>query len=616
MKNIKTYIIVALFFGNFANLLAQPLREVPIWMTLEVAEERYDSNDLINALELYEQAYNELRELDLAYRIAEIHHRIRDYKRSERWYERVVEKDEMNQYPDAVLQYGRALKINGKYQEAIDAFNKFAGVTENDSLLALADNEVAGIQLAIKEEAPIELVIENLGSRINSSYTDFAPTMTSEGELYFASIDSKDLIYINGKEGDYWSKIYKSKLDDKGKWDKPKSISKRINLEGYHTGNPAFSESEDKIYFTRTLMELNDMVDSKIFVSEKNGENWGAPNEVTGINGDYLNKNPNMGVLYGKDVIFFSSNMSGGLGGFDLYYAETTADGFGLPTNLGPKINSAGDEITPFFQNNRLYFSTDGRPSLGGIDIYYADWDGKAFSESENMGAGYNSSFDDLNFSINKSGSRGFIVSNRPSKDTRSVISKTCCDEIFEFVLRDIVIDLLTQVTDGTDPLPGATVTVFEIDNNKPINPREKTSDDKTEYQFLLDFDKSYKVLVEKDGYKPTEFEFNTVGLVDDHTVGKRVSIAKIPSDEPEMDVITINEPIRLNKINFDLDDDKILRSAEPDLNAVLDLMNQYPDMVIELSAHTDAQGQDDYNQRLSQRRAQSTKNWLTNKGI
>jgi len=618
MLKMKRYVLFVCIASIISiGVKAQPIDEVPVEMTLEVADERLAEGDIYNALALYEEAYSEIRDLGLAHQIAQLQLALRDYKRAERWYGRVVEKDEMNKYPEAVYHYARILKINEKYQEAIDGFNYLATITENDSLLALADNEVSGIQLAIKEEAPIELVIENIGRKVNSSYSESSPQMTAEGDLYFSSIKSNSLIVLNGKEGDYFSKIYQTKLDKKGKWETAKSLPSKINREGYHTSSPSFSNDGTRMFFTRALFDFNEISESKIYYSEQSGKGWGAANEVENVNGTYLNKHPASGLLFGQEVLFFASNMEGGFGGYDLYYASSQGGNqFSTPVNLGPKVNTPGDELTPFFQNNRLYFSTEGRPTLGGYDIYYCDWDGEQFSDAQNMGAGYNSSYDDLSFSINSAGNRGFIVSNRPAEGTRSIKSKTCCDEVFEFELRDIVIDLLAQVVENEMPLTGAKVTLFEIENRQPGKSTSKQSDETSIFQFLLDSDKAYKVVAELEGYYPGEVSFNTTGIVDEYTVKKLIRLERLPETAKDVEIVMINEPIRLNQIYYDFDDDKILPDAEKDLSYLIELMNQYPDMIIELSSHTDAQGNDDYNDRLSLRRAQSAKNWITSRGV
>ena len=263
-----------------------------------------------------------------------------------------------------------------------------------------------------------------------------------------------------------------------------------------------------------------------------------------------------------------------------------------------------------------MYFSSNGHPGLGGFDVYRSDWDGSNWGKVENLGAGYNSSYDDLYFKVNEEGKLGFLVSNRPDEEARSLKSKTCCDDIYQFHIREIVIDLITSVYEGDAPLLGAKVTIFEVDRGKTGKSSEQTNDKIHDFQFGLDQDKAYKVLVEKAGYTPAEFEFNTVGVVKNQTFRKTVKLAKKPDDQSGMETVTINEPIRLNNIYYDFDDDKILLDAEKDLNFLLGLMKKHPDMVIELSSHTDSRGNDAYNERLSQRRAQSAKNWLVSHGV
>ena len=434
-------------------------------------------------------------------------------------------------------------------------------------------------------------------------------------ELYIGALPSTELLVLTDAP---FAQIFKTKLDSKERWEKPKALPDKINRPGYHTANPRFSEDGGRMYFTRALMEGDDLVESKIFTSTSSGKNWGAANELVVVNGDYIATHPTVGYLLGNEVLIFSSDMDGGEGGYDLYYSLNQGGEYTTPVNLGAEINTSGNEFTPYFRENTLYFATDGRPSMGGLDIYSAEWDGTTWEEPMNLGAGYNSGYDDWYFSADEAGTRGFIVSNRPSDATRSVKSKTCCDDIYTFEIRDIILDLLTTVFDDEtkEALPGARVTKFEVVNNNPGKSETKSNEIDNEFNFLLDPDKSYKVTVERDGYFPKEFTFNTVGKYEPETFKAPVYLEKAPTAEPETRTITINEPIRLNNIYYDLDDDKILLDAEQDLEVILDLMDEYPTMVIELSSHTDAQGTDGYNQRLSQRRAQSAVDWLIGNGV
>ena len=615
---MKLHTILALLIGLTVSfhLGAQPFKEVTVDMMIETAEASMEIPDYYTALEWYENAYKEEKNPDVAMKIADLQIKIRDFLRAEKWLQKIVEKDQGEKYPVAVYQYAQVLKINGKYDEAIEAFNFFAGLNVPDSLLAMADNEVAGIQLAVQSKPPIDLVVENAGRGVNYSYTDASPFLASDGKLYFASMRTKEIITLNGKEGDYYLKIYTSDKGKSGDWDPAKTLPEKINAPGYHTGNPSITADGARMFFTRAELTGNELGASKIFMSENKAQNWGAPVELKGINGNYIAKEPMPGELFGKEVLFFSSDMAGGFGGFDLYYSSRIADDtYDIPVNLGSTVNSPGDEITPFFLKNKLYFSSTGQPGLGCYDIFRSDWDGKDWGKVENLGAGYNSSYDDFSFTVNEEGKLGFLVSNRPDEESHSLKGKTCCDDIYQFHIRDIVIDLLTSVYDGTTPILGAKVTLFEVSNGKTGKSKELVQDKNHDFQFALDQDKAYKVLVEHDNYKPAEFEFNTVGLVDKSTVRRSVKMVKKPDDKTT-ETVTINEPIRLNNIYYDFDDDKILADAEQDLKFLVDLMKQYPDMEIELSSHTDAQGNDDYNQKLSQRRAQSAKNWMVAHGI
>jgi len=616
---MKLHTLFLLLIGLIMSitLRAQPLKEVPYHMMIETAEASLEIPDYYTALEWYENAYKEERDPDVALKIAELQIKIRDFIRAEKWLEKIVTKDQGEKYPIAVFEYAQVLKINGKYEESVDAFNHFAGLNVPDSLLTLADNEVAGIQLAVQSKPPIDLVVKNAGHGVNYSYTDASPFLAADGKLYFSSMRTKEIITLDGKEGDYYMKMYTSDKGKDGDWDPAKAMPDKINAPGYHISSPSLTTDGARMFFTRAQLTGNELGESKIFMSEGKAQNWGTPVELKGINGNYIAKQPMPGELYGKEVLFFSSNMPGGFGGYDLYYASRISDDtYEIPVNLGSTVNSPGDEITPFFLNNKLYFSSTGFPGFGCFDIFRSDWDGKDWKKVENMGAGYNSSYDDFSFTVNEEGKLGFLVSNRPDEGSHSLKGKTCCDDIYQFHIRDIVIDLLASVYDGNVPLLGSKVTLFVLDKGKTGKSEQQTQEKINDFQFALDQDKAYKALVEHDGYMPAEFEFNTVGLIENFTVRRTVKLARKPDDKSGTEIVTINEPIRLNNIYYDFDDDKILPDAEKDLSFLVELMKKYPDMVIELASHTDAQGNDDYNLRLSQRRAQSAKNWMVHHGV
>lgn len=610
-----------LIFISFLSILgfSQPISSLTPELMLEVADEKYAEQDYYNAAEWYEKAYTELRTQELAIRIADLQYQLRDYKRAESWYRRIVKRDKDTLYPDVIYRYGMSLRRNNDTEGAFEQFETFLNITENDSLRKLAAQEVRGIQMLEDLPQNEEILVSNVGSPVNGFQTDASPTMDADGNLYWSAITGRELIVLDGKNQDYHAKIYSTSRRDNGKWDKPKALPNSINSPSVHTGNVAVSADGSKMYFTKMVFFGTQMAKSTVFVSEKKGSRWSTPKVVQGVNGDYIVKNPVPGELYGDEVLFFAADIDGGQGGFDLYYSTHEGnDSYSRPVPLGETINTAGDEVTPYWaQDGTLYFSTDGRPGLGGLDIFKSTWNGTKWSEPENLGFRYNSYVDDLFFTLDPTGQGGFLVSNRPSASSRSLKSKTCCDDLYFFEEKQITIQFITGVFDDNGPLIGATVSIAEMIGGSPGKPVSQKNDQTNAFGFTLQTDKAYTVTYTRDGYYPDSLSINTVGIVEDHQIKRNMTLKLIPVEtEPETEIITVTEPIRLNNIFYDFDDDQILKEAETDLSALYDLLTKYPDMVIELSSHTDAQGNDEYNDDLSLRRANSAKQWLVDKGI
>ncbi len=610
--------ILSIFF-SINILLAQPTRSVSYETMLEVAEESLAVNDYVNAIEWYDKAYKESKDKDLALNVAQLSFLLRDYEKAAKGYSRVLSRDKNNIYKEDRIMYAKSLKALGMYKDALAAYQQFIEETEDEDMKVVAQRDIQGIVKSSEFEENTNINLEFLDKNVNSGSAESGPEKSNDGLLYFSSFMRKNKIVLDGSEDDYFAKIYTAAKNDEGEFEKSVALGSDINRNGYHTSNPAFSKDGSEMYFTRSILEGNDIAESKLFVSFGGDGSWGPAQELN-INGDYIIKNPSTGELFGNEVIFFSANIEGGEGGFDIYYATKIDEGLDTPVNLGNVINTTEDEISPFYADGTLYFSSDGHPSLGGYDINYSSWNGASWSAPVNMGQVYNSSFDDIDFSLNRDGSGGYLVSNRLHKDKRRLRSKTCCDDIYAFSTRELLIDLLATVTDEDgNPLMEATVDLIDITMDRDTT--SKTDLASHEFKFGLDSEHSYTAEISREGYYPETIKFNTVGIIDDYTVNKTVKLKKIPvkveeKPKPIVEVVKRNEAIRLNNIYYDYDDDKILLDAEKDLYVILDVMNRYPDMVIELSSHTDSRGLSKYNQELSQRRANSAKTWLVAKGV
>ncbi|MEZ5058171.1 MAG: OmpA family protein [Saprospiraceae bacterium] len=613
--------ISLLFFAAWS--FAQPLNKATYSTMISTAEEALANKDYYNALDQYNQAYDERKDKDLIPIIADLHFKLRDYKRAENYYKRVFRKyrgKDPEVDPQIRYNYAIVLKTMGQYDEAIEHLQKVLAESTDDKLKDLAELQITGAEMGKVLRPVPRLRVENAGNNVNTSFSEYSAFLTEDGkEMYYASFQRDDVIILEGKEEENrYATILKSSKSDKG-WGDPTELDDRINRPGYHTANITLSPDGRTMYFTRQQMTGNEVSESNIFYSDLTGTDYTAAKEVVGVNGNWIAKHPAIGELFGKEVMFFVSDMQGGEGGFDIYYATYKGNGvFADPVNLGPKINTAADEVTPFYRDGTLYFSSNGHPGIGGYDIFSSIWNGTTWSEPKNMGLGYNSQLDDRYFMIDKEGYHGVLLSNR--EGTRSTHSKTCCDDIYEFTIEKIELDAIvgTFNAESGEPLLNASVQLFELTDNQMTPIDEQSNEKGNVFAFPLLLNKSYMAIATAEGFYPDTSEvFNTVGFKESKKLEHRLRLRPMPPEPEYEDIeVTINEPIRLNNIYYDFDDDKILPDAENDLNDLKNLMDEYPAIKIELSSHTDAQGKDAYNQELSQRRANSAKAWLVEHGV
>ncbi len=606
-----------LVFLTFVNVSqAQPVTSVTYEVMIETAEMAVMNNDYSNAIEWYEEAYRESRDKDLAVKIAHLKYAMRDYEKAAKGYQRLLNRDKDLQFQDLRLDYGKALKRAGSFQEAYNELYAFTEYTEDEDMKKEALFEMEGIKKMGQFEQNIDAVIEFAGKKVNYGQAEYSPTYYNDGTLYYGAFGENKAIEIEENGPSAYVQIYTSIKDDEGKFKKGEALPEEINREGYHTSNVSFSKDGKRMFFTRSVLDGNIASQTQIYVSYRGDGGWSPAILLEGVNGEFISTHPAQGELFGNEVLFFTSDMDGGFGGMDIYYATKKGENsYSTPVNLGEKVNTMYDDVTPFYMDGTLYFSSAGWHGMGGLDIFYSTWDGVRWSDPANMGYGYNTSLDDHYLSFNSDGTKGFLVSNRVDKDKRRLTSKTCCDDVYTIEIREIVIDLLATVLDENGPLKGANVELIDLSAEEGTDSKSKSNLSGSDFNFLLDSDHKYKALVTREGYYPDSVDFNTFGILDDYTVKKKVTLKPIPV-EPEVEIVTINQAIRLNNIYYDFDDDKILPDAEKDLSILLDLMNQYGDMVIELSSHTDAQGVSTYNQKLSQRRAESAAQWLVDKGV
>ncbi len=577
------------------------------------ADEAFKKGFYYNAIEMYKKAYTTEKKASekaaLIFKVAEAYRALGDAQNAEVWYE----KANKAQYPDPITYYyiGEALKEQGKYAEAIAAYNKYKEKNPGDMR---ADASLASCQVAQSwKDAPTRYKVDP-EVLLNSPQYDFSAAFSDKrnSDVVFASSRPASTgTETDGIAGESFTDLYASSRDKLGKWSEPVRLDPTINTAGAE-GSATFNERRSMMYFTRCPHEKKKAFGCDIWVSKKVGNNYSEP--------VMLNLKPEQGkndtimVTIGhpalsKDdkTLLFSSNMKGGQGGKDLW--KVSLDKNGMPTgpltNLGKEINTPKDEMFPFLRNNGdLYFSSNRVAGMGGMDIYHAQKTADdAWGHVENMKYPLNSSGDDFSIIFDGDEERGFFTSNRAGGKGE--------DDIWRFYVPDMVFALQGVVKDKVtgEPLPDAKVEVVGTDGsnfsaladaNGGFNFAENGKD-----RYIKE-NTSYTVRASKDQYLVVNDQITTVGLTESTTFVKEYLLQPVAPDKA----------IALPEVLFDLNSAALRPEGKDSLQTLYQTLVDNPTIVIELAAHTDSRGTDKSNMTLSQNRAQSCVNYLISRGI
>jgi len=617
--------ILFLFLLSASVLSAQPLNRNTPEKILMAAEEATIAKNYYAALQQYEQLYSDSENSDLLIRMADLNFKLRDYASAISLYSKFYKGENVNSEPGKRLDYGRALKMVGKYSEAIKQFDLFGKGLASAQDIQFMKSEKTGALNAMDAVSDDKVSVVNIGSELNTRNSEYSPFLSSDGNLYYSSLVEEEITALDaGNIESFGTKILVSTKNGDN-YDRPRTLGNNINRPGYFTSNVTVSPSGKEMIFARQLLSGGNVItESKLYRSVKGDQGWGPAQPLESINGNSQVKSPAFGELFGKEVLFFVSNKAGGYGGYDIYYSDLIGENkYTEARNLGAVINGPKDEDTPFYRNGRLYFSSNGHAGMGGYDIFSADWNAQKWSTPKNIGMPYNSSVDDLYFSLDESGTEGYLVSNRPDPSAKSLKGNTCCNDIYKVKIEEVEVNLLARTLDGASGLNlnGATVNVVPKNNDGTILTQTKNNVVGNDFAFLLSLNTNYWIIASAEGFESDTLEISTSKITATTTFERKLNLKPIvvaPPAPPEPTYVTITteKAFVLENILYDYDDDKITTSAEQDLIVLQGLMNDYPDMVIELSSHTDSRGPASYNKKLSQRRAESARKWLMEKGI
>lgn len=605
-KNIPSIIL--------ASLLTFGLCSCSVSARIKQADKRYNIGEYYQASEMYRQVFRQIDSKDKAmrahvafqqgecYRILNNAKAVNAYKNAIRYH-----------YPDSIvyLHYAQVLQFQGKYKEAAAQYDIYLQAHPTDYIAT------AGIyacsQANTWKKQPTRYKID-LAKEFNAKRSsNFSPTFIGEDAdaLIFTSnrqeqkSDSKKKVRTSSVTGMPSFNLYSARKNAAGKWEE-------IELcEGLYAETESEEEEETQkqastaelgvaslssdgrtMYFTYSKPINGQDLGAKIYVSQRASGEWGEAQEIKLFKDSSITVG-HPSINASGDTLYFVSDAPGGYGGKDIYMAISNGSEWDDIRNLGPQVNTSEDELFPYVrQDGRLYFSSKGHPGYGGLDLFYATRQDTIW-EIFNMGTPFNTNADDFGITFAGNTENGFFSSNRGQKKGY--------DLIYSFLLPQLEFIVEGNVTDNNGQhLSEATLRLI---GNDGTNVKTQIRRDGT-YRLKLNKNTRYAMLVNARGYLNEKQTFTTEGLEDSYTYQHNFVLSPI------------SKPVKMSNIFFLFGSWELTPDSEEGLKALVKLLNDNPNITIELAAHTDLVGQNEANQELSLRRAQTVVDYLIRNGI
>ena len=565
-------------------------------MKLKDADKAFAQGEYFQAAGMYKKLYRKTKPFnralrgELAYKMAESYRIINMPERSIIGY-----TNGFRYAPDSLMyvQYARCLQKTRRYKDAIIQYENFLTYFPDNQF---AKNGLKGCQLAEQwRKAPTFYVIRKMDI-LNSTRSDFCPVFGSSDyqTLYFSSTRK-------GVRGDIVSKItgqrnsdfFLSRKDENGKWQKPEKLDSTINTE-YDEGVGSITPSGNRMYYTSCVTDSVKSSTAVIYVASRADGSFGAGKRFV-VTRDSSAMSAHPAISPSGDYLYFVSDMPGGRGGKDIWRARLKGDVADYVENLGTDINTAGDEMFPYVRNDStIYFSSDGHPGMGGLDIFKAVFREQTQRwEVTNMKYPINSNGDDFGIAFEGDKEQGFFSSNR--NDARG------WDHLYSFVYPIVKVALEGYIVDKDDEF--IKNAVINIVGNDGKNAKVQGKNNGT-YRLELERGKDYVLMAKAEGYLNTKMELKTEDLEKD-------TLYYVDFVLP-----AINKPVILENVFYDFNKSTLRPESKKELDGLVNLLKLNPNVTIELSAHTDRIGSDEYNQKLSLQRAESVVAYLISQGI
>ncbi len=562
------------------------------------AEIAFNNGEYFTALEKYEKLYDNeqvrYNKAGYAFYVAECYRYLNDDRKAVTFYTRALKFK--NREKSAYYWLGYSLLKIGKYEKAKDAFEKYKKGRPKDMRWK---NGMESCSLAVAwAENPTRYEVENLRSA-NSKEFEFAPAYASEdfSSVYFTTSRIAEGIKpkINPVSGMNYTDIYEIRLERNGKWTDAFKLEDTIINGQFDEGTPAFSTEKTDLYYTQCLQEPGKNLGCQIMKTSLRGGEWSAMSKVD-IVGDSISVGHPSISDDGLTLYFASRMLPGGYGGADIWKVErgSESESWGRPINLGPAINTEGEELYPFIRKDgTLFFSSNYHPGMGGFDIFRAMKNNLGDWEISNMRAPVNSISDDFGIVFQGEKEVGLFTSNRKRGRGK--------DDIYTFELPELIIAVEGKVIDKSinKALADADITLIGSDGSIQTT----TSKFDGAYSFKLQQYTDYIIIGSFDGFLKTKLKFTTNNISNNKTF------------EENIELITMSKPVEVPNIFYESGKWTLNESSKQALEKLGQMLEDNPNIRMELGAHTDMVGDSIANYNLSQKRAQSVVDYLRERG-
>lgn len=565
---------------------------------IQKADKKFALGEYYRAADMYRKVYpqvpskNKKLKGSVAYKMGRTYFLLENNTKAETSFKNAVKygsKDTLVYY-----YYAEALRSNGKYKEALAMYKKQAEISGN---LSIITSGITSCNKAMEEWKKATRFVVSKDKKFNTRYSDFCPA--------FASADA-DVLYFNSTRvargakknknsritGQRNNQIYSSKTNVQGVWDNPELVE-GINSE-FDEGTVSFSSDFQTLYFSISKVEKGKTLGAAIYTSERTGAAWSDPTSLKVLADSSITvAHPAMDPE-GK-WLYFVSDMKGSIGGKDIWRTTKTDDGWSVPENLGPTINTEGEEMFPYFSPDGVfYFSSDGHEGLGGLDIFAATFVNDSTGwEVRNLLQPINSRFDDFGITMAKGGEWGYFSSNRGDRKNY--------DHIYKFEIPKLTFNIEGSVrTAAGDDLGDAVIKIVG-DNGTIANVKTKKNGT---YSIPVQKEAKYLLLGTCRGFLNSKSELE----IGDEEKSKNFTV--------DFSLTSISKPVKMDNIFYEFGSAKLTPDSYKGLDALVKLLNDNPNITIEIGAHTDYVGSDESNKKLSEERAKSVTDYLMEKGI